>query len=65
MHSEPALLESLMAHAMEHKTYGRSRWINPHPYKAVKQIIQRLEEDSGAVSDGVLGAVFTLAYHEV
>lgn len=63
--SEPALLESYMSVAMRHRQNDQSGSINPHPYKAVRLISKRLKEGSGAVSDGVLGAVFILAFFEV
>lgn len=68
-YSEPALLEaSLALVALYHGSTGGSGPVGDpdvHLGKAVRVINSRLNDPATAVTDGVLGAVFTLAYCEV
>jgi hypothetical protein len=66
--SEPALLEASLAWAsLYYGLIGSGSVINAdvHQAKAVNIINTRLNDPATAVTDGVLGAVYTLAYCEV
>lgn len=66
--SEPALLEASLAWAsLYHGLIGSGSVINAdvHQAKAINIINTRLNDPATAVTDGVLGAVYTLAYCEV
>lgn len=66
--SEPALLEASLAWAaLYHRLNGSESAINAdiHQAKAIKIINTRLNDPATAVTDGVLAAVYTLAYCEV
>lgn len=66
--SEPALLEASLAWAsLYHGLTSSGSMINAdvHQAKAVSIINARLNDPATAVTDGVLGAVYTLAHCEV
>ncbi|KAK5997683.1 hypothetical protein PT974_00038 [Cladobotryum mycophilum] len=67
--SEPAFLEATLSLAYRYETRHRCVGANGlppdiHIYRAIKLINRRLEDPSTALSDGILGAVFTLAFNE-
>jgi hypothetical protein len=67
-YAEPALLEaSLALVAFHHRLTGAGSVgdAEMHQVKAVRVINSRLNDPTTAVTDGVLGAVLTLAHCEV
>lgn len=69
MRSEPALVEASMAIATRcgstSSPFQSSQRATMHTYKAVNIISERLDRAPDALTDGLLGAVFTLSYSEV
>lgn len=63
--SEPALLEATLSLASRAGNGIPTRIADLHTSRAVSIINKRLEQGVAALTDGVLGAVFTLAYCEV
>jgi hypothetical protein len=68
--AEPVLLEASMYLSVTHyhlHNSGRtnSAMANEHKGNAIRLINQKLSDLSGGLGDGVMSAVFTLAYCEV
>lgn len=66
LRSEPALLEATLSLSSRHQNKDSlAKEPDLHAHRAVSMISKRLGNGPAAVSDGVLGAVFTLAFSEV
>ncbi|OAQ69394.1 hypothetical protein VFPFJ_10599 [Purpureocillium lilacinum] len=63
--SEPALLEASMAIGVRHQASPSARESTWHAYRAVNLVNKRLNARPPDLGDGVIAAVFTLAYSEV
>ena len=67
--SEPALVDTCMAIATRHdlklQPFESSQQATMHTYRAVSNISERLRRPTPDLTDGILGAVFTLSYCEV
>ena len=68
--SEPALLEASLSLAARYTTRTNnvtttSRVSDIHTYRAIKIINERMNHVAGCLTDGILGAVFTLSFSEV
>jgi len=63
--SEPALLEASMAIGVRHQASPSARESIWHAYRAVNLVNKRLNARPPDLGDGVIAAVFTLAYSEV
>ncbi|PWI69339.1 hypothetical protein PCL_00986 [Purpureocillium lilacinum] len=62
--SEPALLEASMAIGVRHQASPSARESIWHAYRAVNLVNKRLNARPPDLGDGVIAAVFTLAYSE-
>jgi hypothetical protein len=69
LRDEPALMEATMAIAVQNNMKlgkdARARASDVHALRAVRMINQRLDTSGAQLDDGLLGAVYTLAFREV